>query len=729
MPVNDLTLLERRPRESPDDWGNRLIADLADRHQRSARVPVEEYLRLVPGLEAESGVVLDLIAAEWTVLRKVREAFTLAEYVRRFPTLEQDLRALWEADRQTGPWTEESPQTQPSLDVLPEWYVGPAAFPVTFGAYRLVRELGSGGMARVYLADPLSGEPAVALKVPTIPSGKDGESTAQRYSRRERFLREAEAMRRLDHPRLCRVKDVGECDGLPFFTMQFYPGGSVAEELKTRGRFDPGMAARLVAEVARALQHVHDQGLVHRDLKPANLLRDEWGDVVVTDFGLVLALDEEEQERLTQEGELPGTVMYLSPEQAGGLRDLTPASDTFTLGVILYELLTGRPPFEGNAFEILRAIHLASPVPLEERCPQIAPELAAICRKAMAQNPAERYPSMTAFAEALERWLGGWQTLAEVPERDSSVGQAFQPASSPEADRNVCPTRRPTTPGRWIAAGVVGVLLAGLASGPAVWFFSRPTVVSTREPIGLRGQFEILRDDLTKLDKNVRAHMRYLSLMAVHDNPTLSDADFRLHREALEWVLKDLTGQERKGLIHEVHASGCLWRIDLRELDWDPGREWKALFQAEPYGVRYEAGNPDESLCQLARETYGLAGINPLFDALWVRADWFIEAATRPPLTELRHEDRGARKPFDREAADDPVACVVRVFQMTTVDARVAAAELGLRTVAEYEARQAKVGEQAEAVKWPQTRDWWEREEGFAAQVRGLKLGVPRARR
>src|SRR5204862_116382 len=202
---------------------------------------------------------------------------------------------------------------------------------------------------------------------------------------------------------------------------------------------------------------------------------------------------------------IPGTPRYLSPEQAAGQRDLTPASDIFSLGVVLYELLAWKTPFTGPLLELLPAIQAAAPTPLEELRPDVAPALAAICRKAMARLPERRYATMAAFADDLDRFLDGTWTAR---------------------------------PNRWRRAVLVaGVPAVMLGTAIALWAFFAgnsaapppdagspppPALVSKRKPIGLRGQLQILHDDLTRLDANVRPHMRYFSLMAVHDNPYIS---------------------------------------------------------------------------------------------------------------------------------------------------------------------------------------------------------------
>jgi hypothetical protein len=260
-------------------------------------------------------------------------------------------------------------------------------------------------------------------------------------------------------------------------------------------------------------------------------------------------------------------------------------------------------------------------------------------------------------------------------------------------------------------------------------------VVSTRQPVGLRGQLERLHADLDKLEAVVRPHVRYFSLMAVHDNPYVSDAELALHLDALKRVLNRLSHNRRDVPVYPVDASGCLLRIDLRDLDWHPAIEWELLLKAEPYGVRHDAVHPDETLRRLARETYALAGINSLFDAPYVRADWFVEAVTRGPLfDQLQRIDGKERRtpPFDLTDGDNAaVARVAELYQANAVDARVAAAELGLGTAEELEARWPR--EKADllrALERPLSRGRWAGEDGralFAEYVKAVRLGVPRA--
>ncbi len=291
------------------------------------------------------------------------------------------------------------------------------------GRYLLRGELGRGGMGVVFLAwDPLL-KRDVALKVL-----RDGYLADDAV--RTRMLREATAVARVRHPGIVEVYDIGEDQGHLFFTMRLVPGRSLAQRLR-EGRISPRLAAHTALQVAEALQHAHDSGLVHRDVKPGNILLDDTGDAVLTDFGLVKEFDSGEVS-LTRDTQVLGTPAYMAPEQISeGARRSTPLSDQYALGVVLYQMLQGCPPYSGaTPLEIWRRILKEDPPPLKP--PEIGEDLVAVTMKAMARNPEDRYPSAAALAEDLRRFLGGERVLAARPSglrrSLSSLGRRWRPA-------------------------------------------------------------------------------------------------------------------------------------------------------------------------------------------------------------------------------------------------------------------------------------------------------------
>ncbi len=271
--------------------------------------------------------------------------------------------------------------------------------PVQVPGYEILGELGRGGMGVVYKARQIKLDRVVALKM-ILAGGHAGEAELAR------FRAEAEAVARLQHPNIVQIFEVGEHGGLPFFSLEFCGGGSLDKKLAGTP-LPPKEAAALVATLARAVQTAHEKGVIHRDLKPANILLTEDGTPKITDFGLAKRLDADAGQ--TRTGSVMGTPSYMAPEQAGGkTAEMGPLCDVYALGAILYELLTGRPPFRAaTPLDTMMQVVSDDPVPPRHLQPRTPHDLETICLKCLRKERGKRYASAAALAEDLRRFLAG----------------------------------------------------------------------------------------------------------------------------------------------------------------------------------------------------------------------------------------------------------------------------------------------------------------------------------
>jgi serine/threonine-protein kinase len=422
--------------------------------------------------------------------------------------------------------------------------------------YEVLGELGRGGMGVVYKARQTNLNRIVALKMILAGEHAGAETLG-------RFRREAEAVARLQHPNVVQIHEIGEQAGLPFFSLEFVPGGSLTARLA--GTPQPARwSAGLVETLARAVHYAHGQGVVHRDLKPANVLLAADGGPKITDFGLAKRLDGGDR---TRTGTILGTPSYMAPEQADGkVREVGPAADVYALGAILYECLTGRPPFLGETpLDVVAQVLGQDPVPVRQLQPKVPRDLETVCLKCLGKEPGRRYPSAAALADDLGRFLSGEPIRA-------------RPAGA--AERLVKWARR--RPGLAASAGVAAVAVSALVAVGVVyhvqleWHNEQLRLANARETAARqRAERNLLR-----------------ARQAVQD--MLADAGFK--------DLADVPGMElvRRGLLEK--ALGY-YRDFLAEDGTDPGT------RLETGTAAYEAG-----------DVYALLGQGDQADAAYGKA-------------------------------------------------------------------------------------------------------------
>ncbi|HVS38219.1 MAG TPA: serine/threonine-protein kinase, partial [Gemmataceae bacterium] len=334
----------------------------------------------------------ELVRVELEHRRQAGETPTLADYLRRYPEL-GDHAAVLLAQHPTAALPA-AVDMDATCDASPA-PTSSAIPPPTVPGYEILRELGRGGMGVVYQARQIQLNRIVALKM-ILAGGHAGPTHLAR------FKTEAEAVARLQHPNIVQIFEVGECGGLPYFSLEFCSGGGLDKKLAGTP-LPPKEAAALIETLARAVHVAHRQHVIHRDLKPANVLLTEGGTAKITDFGLAKKLDAAGG---TQTGDIVGTPSYMAPEQAAGkTREMGPATDVYALGAILYECLTGRPPFKAaTQLDTVLQVVVDEPVPPRRLQSKVPTDLETICLKCLAKQPGRRYGTAAELADDLGRW-------------------------------------------------------------------------------------------------------------------------------------------------------------------------------------------------------------------------------------------------------------------------------------------------------------------------------------
>jgi serine/threonine-protein kinase len=591
----DLTaFLDQAGTLSAEQLASVLCVDQRQRWLRGERPLVEDYLRLYSARHDEAEFALDLLFGEFRVRRLLGETPCLDEYQRRFPDLAEQLALqvkLTDAFSSAAPGEPGMAGAGgPPIPSLP-----------TIPGYALVRELGRGGMGVVFLARQLRLNRPVALKMP--PANLSVEEWF-------RFRTEAESAARLQHPHIVQVHETGEHEGRPFLVMELIEGGSLAQNLAT-APLEARRAAELLEKLARAIQYAHERGVIHRDLKPANVLLGPDGTPKVTDFGLARRLDDQgwpdevPPAARTQTGQVLGTPSYMAPEQAAGKgKDVGPAADVYALGAVLYECLTGRPPFRGTSpLETLLQVMRDDPVPPRKLQPGIPRDIETVCLKCLHKDPSRRYAS----ARELSLDLGCFQDGRPVKARP--VGMVEQVVKWAR--------RRPGAAAVLTAA----VVLAGLTAGSGLWLQGQATAQRQAQALRqakARHAMENALEQAPKMWRQSRWDEAGDLLAMVLAEPLVTDANSDELRQRVQQAQAD---QALARKLEDVSLHAATERMG--HVDLEPAaRGYRKVF--EEAGLRVD-GNVGETAAQIRR-----SAIREQFVA--ALEDWALVSTSDAPL-------------------------------------------------------------------------------------------------
>jgi tRNA A-37 threonylcarbamoyl transferase component Bud32/mono/diheme cytochrome c family protein len=556
-------------------------------------------------------------------------------------------------------------------------YVEPEAPPAIPG-HEILGVLGQGGMAVVYKARQIRLNRIIALKM--IRAHRPADASTQ-----ARFQTEGQTVARLTHPNIVCVYESGEVDGRPYFILEYVQGGTLAQA-RQDGPWAPRAAAKMVVLLADAVDYAHGQRVIHRDLKPSNILLTPDGTPKIADFGLSKQLQNQAQD-MTLTGDCLGTPAYMPKELAEGrLEAVGPGTDVFGLGAILYDLLTGRAPHDGDSVDqVMASARQGKITPPRQIRPDLPVAVERICLRALAPDPRQRYASAAAMAKDLRKYLSpvrrvvrvaAWLTALAAtaaaafillpmltgPHEPALPGKAGSEELARKAlavleerchrchgrdgraeggfnyvlDRRQLVRRAKIVPGDPEASpvfkrvqdgemppgtkvpGLLPTELAVLKEWIRAGAPEDSSVAPARPLMATEDILKVIRADLENNNKQARPFLRYFTITHLY-NAGLSEDELQSYRSGLAKLVNSLSWQLKIVVPAALDPAQTIFRIDMRDYGWDEA-VWKVVLDTYPYGLSHDS----EAARFCAVETKSLLP--------FVRADWFVFAATRPPL-------------------------------------------------------------------------------------------------
>jgi eukaryotic-like serine/threonine-protein kinase len=432
----------------------------------------------------------------------------------------------------------------------------------TIGRYQIMEEIGRGGLAVVYRAVDTLLQRNVAVKM-ILPDQQQTDKFLKRFNR------EAKTLAGLSHPSIVKVLDYGEHGGTPYLVMEYIPGGTLSNRMGKAYSYTE--AAAILAPIAHALHHAHQHKVVHRDVKPANILVNESGQPMLSDFGIVKLTDTEESQGLTATGVVVGTPAYMAPEQIQG-KQIDGRADIYALGIVFFELITGRKPYVANTPIELTLKHLNDPIPRPRLIVRdLPPEVEQIVMKSMAKKPEDRYQDMAHFAAVLERLAAGQKGSLRLLERPPEKKEKEPTGEKPRPAEQAAARKKGLNKGLVFGIGGAAVLVAaGLVFGLVVYprIFAKPTPTPAEQPV------ETVVAGVTVVATTIPEKPTDIPAPVITDTPNAPVQDITLSPTPTvetPQVVTNIIGPENANKVSELLR---LEKISVIQLDWTRDGKW-----------------------------------------------------------------------------------------------------------------------------------------------------------